>query len=70
MIKPKYLKQINDSRKCKALLQIALDKSELTINRYVNDNDIMLTTSAALSVIRDFTGVTVDELLEPAEIKK
>lgn len=64
MIKKKFLKQIKGSQKCKAQLQISLNKSEQTITRYLNNNDIMLTTAAALSVIKEFTGATEEELLE------
>lgn len=64
MIKSKYLKKIKDDQIGKAKLQIALGKSYSTIERYINDNDIMLTTAAALNVLKEVLNVSEDELLE------
>lgn len=43
-----------------------LDKSEYTINRYIAENEEngMLTTAAALKVIREETGLTDEQILE------
>jgi len=64
MIKQLYLDQVNASPVCKAQLQIALGKSYSAIQRYVNENNILLTTATALSVLKKFTGVSERELLE------
>lgn len=54
---------IRNSRICKAKLQIALDKSAPTIQRYLDDNDIMLTTRASLDVIQGEFGLTETQIL-------
>ena len=43
----------------------ALSVSEKSIYRYINDNDDNLTKAAALIVIRNTTGMTDAEILEP-----
>ena len=61
------LDHINDRRrfnKVLNLLAIALNVSESTARRYVNDNDDNLTKAAALNVIRQETGLTDEEILE------
>jgi len=65
MIKQSVISKIRQSKTCKARLQLVLDKSAPTIQRYLDDNDIMLTTSAALEVIKNETGLTESEILEP-----
>jgi hypothetical protein len=52
MIQEQVIKQIRKSKSCKLRLQVALDRSAPTIQRYLDTNDIMLTTSKALEVIR------------------
>jgi len=52
MVQEQVIKQIRKSKSCKLKLQIALDRSAPTIQRYLDTNDIMLTTSKALEVIR------------------
>lgn len=65
MISEKALKKIRVSKVCKAKLQIALDKAAPTIQRYLDDNDILLTTKVALDVIREETGLTESEIIQP-----
>lgn len=69
MIKTNILKKIRKSKVCKAKLQIALDKAAPTIQRYLDDNDIMLTTASALAVIKEEFNVTESEILELETIK-
>lgn len=64
MIKQTVLEQIRKNKVLKAKLQIALDKAAPTIQRYLDDNDIMLTTTAALVVIKEELSLTEDEILE------
>jgi len=52
MIQEQVIKQIRKSKSCKLRLQVALDRSAPTIQRWLDTNDIMLTTSKALEVIR------------------
>lgn len=46
-------------------IALALDCSEMTIKRYIKNNDDDLTKAAALEVIRKETGFTDAEILEP-----
>lgn len=58
------MESIRTNKVLKAKLQIALDKAAPTIQRYLDNNDIMLTTAAALTVIRDELVLTDDQILE------
>lgn len=64
MISQSMLQKIRHSRVCKARLQIVLDKAAPTIQRYLDDNDIMLTTKPAVDVIKEEFGVTEEEIFE------
>lgn len=61
------LKLINNKR-TRARLALALDKSDQTIIRYIDDNDDNLTKAAALEIIRQDTKMTDEAILEPAEV--
>ena len=63
IINDKVLGKIRKSKICKAKLQIALDKSAVTIQRYLDDNDIMLTTTSALDVIKSEFNLTEKQIL-------
>lgn len=65
MIKPNVITLIRHSGTCKAKLQLALDKSAMTIHRYLDENHVLLTTAAALKVIREQFKLTDSEILEP-----
>lgn len=45
-------------------LALALNCSEGTINRYIRDNDDNLTKAAALKIIQELTGLTMEKILE------
>lgn len=62
------MKRSEKSKICKARLQLELDKAAPTIQRYLDDNDIMLTTAKALAVIRDVFQLTDEEILEPQTV--
>ena len=63
-LKEKTVKQIRNSKICKAKLQIALNKSAPTIQRYLDENNIMLTTITALTVISQEINIDVTDLCE------
>ncbi len=63
-LKEQTLKQIRNSKICKAKLQIALNKSAPTIQRYLDENNIMLTTITALTVISQEINIDVSDLCE------
>jgi NAD kinase len=60
----KAIDAIKKNKRARARLQLDLDKSEYTINKYIAENDIMLTTAQALKVIREETGLDDSEVLE------
>lgn len=57
------LDTINKNMVCKNRLALEMDKSQYTIQRWINTNDEMLTTASALKVIREETGLSDDEIL-------
>lgn len=65
MIKQSVINLIRKNKTCKTELQLVLDKSAPTIQRYIDDNDIMLTTAAAVSVIAKNLNIKESEVLEP-----
>lgn len=68
MIKKDIINKIRDSHVCKGLLQAALNVAPATLTSYLDRNDIMLTTYAALEVIKKFIGVEdISEILELQE---
>lgn len=62
----KAIDAIRNNKRARARLQLDLDKSEYTINKYIADNEVnsMLTTATALQVIRQETGLSDSEILE------
>lgn len=58
------ISQIRVSKICKAKLQIALDKAAPTIQRYLDDNDILLTTDIALETISSELNLPKDNLID------
>ena len=63
VINDNVLGKIRKSKLCKAKLQIALDKSAVTIQRYLDTNDIMLTTTSALEVIKNEFNLIEEEII-------
>jgi hypothetical protein len=64
MIKQNVIELLRKSKIAKAKLQIALDKAPPTIQRYLDDNDVMLTTHAALKVIKEEFKLSENQILE------
>ena len=64
MIKPKTMELIRKSKTTKAKLQLALDKSAVTIQRYIDNNDIILTTVVALEAISEGLEIDVNQILD------
>lgn len=58
---------VKKSLVAKNRLQFELGKSYQTIQRWLADNDINLTTAQALMIISESTGIPQDDLLERAE---
>lgn len=64
----KAIEAIRNDKRARARLQLELDKSEYTINRYIETNDDNLTKAAALKVIREETGLTDAQILESSSV--
>ena len=64
MINKKTMALIRKSKKTKAKLQLALDKSAVTIQRYIDNNDIILTTVVALEAISEGLEIDVNQILD------
>lgn len=64
MLSKTALERIRQSKKCRIALQYAMNKTDATIYRWLDENNIILTTVAALQIIREETGLTDDEILE------
>lgn len=60
----KAIDALKNNKRARARLQLDLDKSEYTINKYIGDNDIMLTTATALVILREELKMEDSELLE------
>lgn len=56
--------RIKKDVRTKNLLALALNRSVMTVTRWIDTNDDNLTKAAALKVIREELGVTDDEILE------
>ena len=57
------IEMIKSDNVIKNKLAITLDKSYPTIQRYLNNNDVMLTTAAALEVLRDSLKLSDEDIL-------
>lgn len=62
----KAIDALKSNKRARARLQLDMDKSEYTVNRWISENDHngSLTTAAALKVIREETGLDDGEILE------
>jgi hypothetical protein len=60
---------LKNNKRARARLQLDLDKSEYTINRYIDENNIMLTTATALLVIKEELKMGESQLLEESEVR-
>lgn len=54
-----------DTMSIRMKIGLALGKSESAVRRYIINNDDDLTKAAALEVIKNETGLTESEILEP-----
>ncbi|WP_162850025.1 hypothetical protein [Sphingobacterium yanglingense] len=54
---------IKSDNNIKTKLALSLNKSYPTIQRYINNNDVMLTTASAMEVLRSELQLTNEELL-------
>jgi hypothetical protein len=52
-----------DNNRARLALAMALDVTEATIRNYIRDHNENLTKAAALKVIRQYTGLTTDDIL-------
>ena len=59
---------LKNNKRARARLQLDLDKSEYTINRYIDENNIMLTTATALVILREELKMSDLQILEVEEV--
>lgn len=64
MLTNNAIEKIRGSRKCRERLFNEMGITMSTIYRWLDKNDIMLTTAKALTIIIEETGLTQEEILE------
>lgn len=62
----KALEFLRGDKRVRTLLALEMDKHMDTIERWVKNNDPMLTTASALQVIREHSGMQDEDLLTSA----
>lgn len=67
-ISDKAVQKIKGNHKAYNALGYAFDKSYKTIENWVKDKDIRLTTPTALEIIKAETGLTEEEILVPDNV--
>lgn len=68
-ISERAINEIRFNNKAMGLLCAEFDKHMVTIKRWLNDKNPMLTTPNAVRVIKDATGLTDEEILVPESVK-
>lgn len=63
-IKTEVLEQLKKNVRLKAKLAYEFEKHGATINRWIENNDPMLTTVAALRIIKEETGLKKSDILD------
>lgn len=63
MLKQEIIDKIRKDKTVKLLLALELNKSYPSIVRYIDNNDIILTTDAALNIISSHFNIPKEELL-------
>lgn len=63
MISKKAIGLLKKNEEAKGRIAGATNRTGYTVNRWIYENDIMLTTAVVLDIIRDETGLTDDEIL-------
>lgn len=58
-----------DNMTTRMKLGIALKRSENSIKRYIDDNDIILTTSVSIELIKKETGLSEEEIFEKETVR-
>ncbi len=61
--------KIMEDVKVRAALMSAFLMSEKSVTNWAERNDIRLTTKTAVDVLKETTGLTEDEILQPEPIK-
>lgn len=60
---------LRGSEKIRERLRASFDITSTTVNRWVRENDDNLTKAAALSIIREETGLSDSEILENESVE-
>jgi hypothetical protein len=64
IITDKAISGIKGSNRCIGRLMIAFDRGQNTIENWMHDKDIRLTTPTAVQIIKEETGLVDEEILE------
>jgi hypothetical protein len=62
---PQALTAIKQNKRCINRLAYLLGRSELTIRRYIEQNDLALTQAGALKAIEEETGIAGEDAIQP-----
>lgn len=65
-IKDEVLARVKGNKTAINRMALAFNKTGRTIERYVEDNDVILTTDVAMGIISDVLGIPQAELLTEA----
>lgn len=65
MLTKTAIDEIMGSRRCRNRLAFLLNVHPRTIDKWLKENDIMLTTALALQIISEETGLKDTQILEP-----
>ncbi len=60
----------DDHLRCRNRLALVLNRSQYTIQKYINENSDELTKAAALAIISEETGLTQEEILTESPVTK
>ena len=63
LLKPEIITQITGNSRIQNRLQLAFNISYFTARRWIQDNNVILTTVTALNIISEETKIPVNDLL-------
>jgi hypothetical protein len=65
----KAIQRLRENKKARGRIALAFDKTDFSVIRWIKENSAnsMLTTAAAMQIIREETGLTDEQILEETE---
>jgi hypothetical protein len=67
VLKPNIIQTLRDKEVIQFKIATALNRKFRTVDRWIRENDSMLTSPAVLAIIKQETGLPDNEILEEAE---